>query len=125
MGVGRMKRLRLQARKLSLLALFALALQLGLSFGHTHASYFTSAAAQAASVSTTAPDADHDHDHGLAGHICDICATVALARSLLGATPPVLPVPTSFTAARHTVIAQSDAPDSPRAAFQSRAPPSI
>lgn len=118
-----MKRLRLQARKLSLLALFALALQFGLSFGHTHASYFTSAGTQIASVSPNAPDSDHDHD--IAGHICDICATVALARSLLDATPPVLPVPTSFTAARHVIIAQSDAPDSQRAAFQSRAPPSI
>jgi hypothetical protein len=120
-----MKRLRLQARKLSLLALFALALQLGLSFGHTHASFFTPVGTQTAATATHGPDADHDHDHGTAGHICDICATVALARSLLDATPPVLPVPTSFTAARHTVIAQSDAPDSQRAAFQSRAPPSI
>jgi hypothetical protein len=120
-----MKRLRLQARKLSLLALFALALQLGLSFGHTHASFFTPVGAQAAIAATHAPDADHDHDHGAAGHICDICTTVALARSLLGAAPPVLPIPTSFTAARHIIIAQSDAPDSQRAAFQSRAPPSI
>lgn len=120
-----MKRLRLQARKLSLLALFALALQFGLSFGHIHASYFTPAGVQAASISTAAPDADHDHDHDAAGHICDICATVALARSLLDATPPVLPIPTSFTAARLVSLAQSDAPDSQRAAFQSRAPPSI
>jgi len=120
-----MKRLRLQARKLSLLALFALALQLGLSFGHTHASFFAPVGAQAAVAATNAPDSDHDHDHGAAGHICDICATVALARSLLGAAPPVLPIPTSFIAARHIIIAQSDAPDSQRAAFQSRAPPSI
>ena len=118
-----MKRLRLQARKLSLLALFALALQLGLSFGHTHASFFAPVGAQTASLSTHAPDGDRDHDG--AGHICDICATVALARSLLGTTPPVLPVPTSFTDARHIVIALSDAPDSQRTAFQSRAPPSV
>jgi hypothetical protein len=118
-----MKRLRLQARKLSLLALFALALQFGLSFGHVHASDFALAGTQTAATLADTPDSDHDHN--AAGDICAICATVAMAGSLLDATPPVLPVPTSFTAARHAVIAQSDAPDSQRAAFQSRAPPSI
>lgn len=118
-----MKRLRLQARNLSLLALFALALQLGLSFGHIHASDFARPGVQTASAPANAPDGDHDHN--AAGDICAICVTVAMAGSLLDAVPPVLPVPTSFTAARHAVIAQSDAPDSQRAAFQSRAPPSI
>ena len=118
-----MKRLRLQAKKLSLLALFALALQFGLSFGHTHASYFALTGAQAASLSAHTPDGDHDHN--AAGDICAICATVAMAGSLVDATPPVLPVPTSFHAARHALLAQSDAPDPQRAAFQSRAPPSI
>jgi hypothetical protein len=118
-----MKRLRLQARKLSLLALFALALQLGLSFGHVHAGYFAPDGAQTASAPTNTPDSDHDHN--AAGDICAICATVAMAGSLVDATPPVLPVPTSFHAARHALLAQSDAPDPQRAAFQSRAPPSI
>jgi hypothetical protein len=118
-----MKRLRLQARKLSLLALFALALQLGLSFAHTHASDFARIGTPTVSAPADAPDTDHEHN--AAGDICDICATIALARSLLDATPPVLPIPASYTAARHAVMAQSDAPDAPRPAFRSRAPPSI
>lgn len=105
-----------------MLALFALALQLGLSFGHFH--HDTAIAGIAASASqsqASTPDTDHNQD----AHrdFCAICATVAMANTLIAAAPPSLPVPQTITAARTAFHLEALAPDSRHVAFRSRAPP--
>lgn len=112
--------LRSKARRLSLLALFALALQLGLSFGHIH--HGIAVAGIAASQSqASVPDTDHDqHAHR---DLCAICATMAMANSLVAAAPPSLPVPLTVTASKTAFDSEAIAGDSRRGAFRSRAPP--
>jgi hypothetical protein len=112
--------LRAKARNLSLLALFALAVQFGLSFGHTHLHHVS--AAQAAISQVSAPSSDKGH-HADGGDVCAICATVALAQTLIDSTPPVLPAPANLHSAEllGTSAAALAAPQ--RAAFQSRGPP--
>ncbi|NGX97697.1 MAG: DUF2946 domain-containing protein [Candidatus Afipia apatlaquensis] len=111
---------RSKAKRLSLLALFALALQLGLSFGHCHHDVAVAGIAASQSQAST-PDTDHDQK--VHRDLCAICATMAMANTLVAATPPSLPVPltvaTLDTAFRYEVIAG----DSRRGAFRSRAPP--
>uniref|UniRef100_Q07RS7 DUF2946 domain-containing protein n=1 Tax=Rhodopseudomonas palustris (strain BisA53) TaxID=316055 RepID=Q07RS7_RHOP5 len=113
----------------SRLALMTLLLQLVLSFGHSHP--IAEAAAPglvATSVDVTdallaasdqpAPSPD-DHDDGG----CAICATLAMAHSVLAAMPPALPLPQSGLAIQRN--AEPAAPVAARAAaaFQPRAPP--
>lgn len=114
--------LRSKAKRLSLLALFALALQLGLSFGHFH--HDTAVAGIAASASpsqASTPDTDHDQD----AHrdLCAICATVAMANTLVTTAAPSLPVPLAITTLRTGSHPEAFTADSRRAAFRSRAPP--
>lgn len=112
--------LRSKAKRLSLLALFALALQLGLSFGHTH--HDVAVAGISASVSqASAPDADHDHD--VHRDLCAICATVAMAHTLVAAAPPSLTLPLTITALQTAFDPEAIAAGSRRSAFHSRAPP--
>lgn len=117
-----MKYLRSQAKKLSLLALFALALQLGLSFGHFHHDAAVAAISGPASASqASSPDTDHDQD----AHrdLCAICATVAMANTLVAATAPTLPLPLLVATLRTASHFETIAPDPRRGAFRSRAPP--
>ena len=73
-------------------ALFALALQLGLSFGHTHANVAVAGISASGSQSqASTPDADHDQD--VHHDLCAICATIAMANTLVSSAPPSLPVP--------------------------------
>jgi hypothetical protein len=117
-----MKWLRSNARRLSLLALFALALQFGLSFGHFHADRaLAGAAAISHHASASTPDSGHDQDNP--NDFCAICATVAMANTLVDAAPPVLPVPASTSSAEVIPDPTSRVADSRRVAFQSRAPP--
>jgi hypothetical protein len=112
--------LRLKAKRLSLLALFALALQLGLSFGHTHhdvAVAGLSASAQSAST----PGTDHDQD--VHRDLCAICATMAMANTVVAAAPPALAVPRTVTALQTAFLHEAIAAYSRRGAFRSRAPP--
>lgn len=110
--------LRSKARRLSLLALFALALQLGLSFGHTH--HDIAVAGIAASQSQASVP---DHDQHAHRDLCAICATMAMANSLVAAAPPSLPVPLTVTASKTAFDSEAIAGDSRRGAFRSRAPP--
>jgi hypothetical protein len=81
-GVTGVNWLRTKAKRLSLLALFALALQLGLSFGHTHANVAVAGISASGSQSqASTPDADHDQD--VHRDLCAICATIAMASSLV------------------------------------------
>lgn len=114
--------LRTKAKKLSLLALFALALQLGLSFGHTHADVAVAGiSASTGQSQATAPDTDHDQD--VHRDLCAICATMAMASSLVASVPPSLPAPLAITAQQTAFHSTILAADSRRGAFRSRAPP--
>ena len=105
-----------------MLALFALALQLGLSFGHFH--HDTAVAGIAASASqsqASTPDADHDQD--VHRDLCAICATVAMANTLVAAAPPSLTAPLAITALQAAFHPEAIASGFRRNAFRSRAPP--
>lgn len=121
-GDSAMKYLRSKAKRLSLLALLALALQLGLSFGHCHHDIAAAAVPAAASPShTSAPDTDHDQDTHR--DLCAICASMAMAHTVVAATAPPLPAPLIFSRLETAHSSEASAPDSRRGAFQSRAPP--
>jgi hypothetical protein len=120
------------------LALLALALQFGLSFGHFHAG-----AAQAATltilsvaaqsdISVTTPGvanpsallpASHNDFDQRPGEDCAICAVIALARTVLFATPPIMLLP--LAEAFQYLVAETAFLDlNPvGVAFQPRAPP--
>ncbi len=112
---------RSKARKLSLLALFALAVQLGLSFGHIHAGTFGPVSAKTSLANISSPGTDRDPDGG--NDVCAICATVAIANTLVDAAPPVLPLPVQVRAAPVVIAALPDTAQPQRFPFQSRAPP--
>lgn len=113
--------LRLKAKRLSLLALFALALQLGLSFGHTH--HHDVAVASISASESQAPTPDTDHDRDVHRDLCAICATVAMANTLVAAAPPSLTLPLTITALQTAFDPEAIAAGSRRSAFHSRAPP--
>lgn len=119
------------------LALFAMLVQFALTFGHSH--WFAQAAplSQAAlqqtdstkSVAATgraavqkqspsSPDREHPgEDH------CAICAVVAMAGTILFATPPVLQLPQAIELLYRTTDAEFIHLKSAGTAFQPRAPP--
>src|SRR5450755_2040863 len=125
----------------SRLALFALAIQFALSFGHFHGSAAQAApaiqsAAEQSESSTSllpAPDAviqsaqqqpASDHDSGQQPNDpCAICAVMALANTLLFATPPLLLLPQAVEFLYLTTDAEFVHLNSARVAFQPRAPP--
>lgn len=114
--------LRTKAKRLSLLALFALALQLGLSFGHTHAGVaLAGVSALAGQPQASTPDTDHDQD--VHRDLCAICATMAMAKTLVAAVPPSLTMPLAVTALQAAFHYETIADDARRGAFRSRAPP--
>ena len=104
-----------------MLALFALAVQLGLSFGHTHANVAVAGISASGSQSQATPDADHDQD--VHRDLCAICATIAMASSLVASGPPSLALPLAITARQIAFDSEIFTPDSRRGAFRSRAPP--
>jgi len=135
-----MKWFRSNIKHGSRLALFALALQFALSFGHFHA--IAAQAGQAVQPDTapfelsnanglTAPDADSastqqapaNHDSGQPNDPCAICAVIALANSVLFATPPLLLLPQAVEFLYLTTDAEFVHLNSARVAFQPRAPP--
>jgi hypothetical protein len=124
----------------SRLALLALAVQLVLSFGHFHAVAAQAAPAiQSAAALTdisshglTASDAAsasgqqqaptrHDSDQPNDG--CAICAVMAMAGTVLFATPPLLLLPQAVEFLYQTTDAEFVHLSSARVAFQPRAPP--
>ena len=113
--------LRSKAKRLSLLALFALALQLGLSFGHTHNDVAVAGISASQSQAST-PNADHDHPD-VHRDLCAICATMAMAHTLVAAPLPSLTLPLTITALQTAFHPEVIADDSRRGAFRSRAPP--
>jgi hypothetical protein len=105
-----------------LLALFTLAVQLGLSFGHFHTDRaLASPSAVSDHASASKPDTGHDQDNP--NDFCAICATVAMANTLVDAAPPVLPAPANTSIAEILPDVAPRTAASRRVAFQSRAPP--
>ncbi|HXQ08369.1 MAG TPA: DUF2946 family protein [Bradyrhizobium sp.] len=137
-----MKWFRSNIKHGSRLALFALAVQFALSFGHSHGiaaqaapaiqsgpvlsdlSYATSLPAPATVNGSTQPSpSDQDSDRQPAD-TCAICAVMALANTLLFATPPpLLLLPQAVEFLYLTTDAEFVHLNSARVAFQPRAPP--
>jgi hypothetical protein len=123
-----MKWFRSNIRHGSRTALFALAIQFALSFGHFHALAAQAAPAigSGAALSVTEPaqhlpsnpDSDqHPND------ACAICAVVAMANTVLFATPPLLLLPQAVEFLYLTTDAEFVHLNTIRVAFQPRAPP--
>jgi DUF2946 family protein len=122
----------------SRLALFALAVQFALSFGHFHAVTAEAAPAiqsgpaqsepylaAADAVSPSAqpqPASNHDSDQQ-PSDACAICAVLALANTVLFATPPLLLLPQAVELLYLTTDAEFVHLNSAGFAFQPRAPP--
>ena len=132
-----MKWVRSNIKHGSRLALFALAIQFVLSFGHFHAvagqavqpvpfelshtngliaPNTVSAGAQQQSPSGNEPDRQPND-------ACAICAVMALANSVVFATPPLLLLPGAIGFLCLTTDAEFVHLNSARVAFQPRAPP--
>ncbi|MDO9294659.1 DUF2946 domain-containing protein [Bradyrhizobium sp.] len=135
-----MKWFRANIKHGALLALLALALQFGLSFGHFHAGAAQAAALAVQSVASQSDisaalatadavdpsaslPASHDDSDRHPGEDCAICAVIALARTVLFSTPPVLLLPQA-EAFRYRVTDAAFVDLNPVGiAFQPRAPP--
>ena len=121
-----MKWFRSNIRHGARLALFALLVQFALTFGHSH--WFAQATSlaqaslqQSASVekqSPAGPDREQPGDDN-----CAICALVAMAGSVVSATPPLLLLPQAVELLQLTTDAEFAHLKSAGTGFQPRAPP--
>ena len=118
------------------LALLALALQFGLSFGHFHVGAAQAAVIQPiaaqSDISSATPDAvdpqaslpgSHDDSDHHPGENCALCAIIALASTVLSATPPALRLPQAAELLYLITNPEFVHLNSARLAFQPRAPP--
>src|SRR3984893_14699492 len=135
-----MKWFRSNIKHSARLALFALAVQFALSFGHFHLLAATQATP---SVQSGLTPADAANAKGLAvagdqatqqspanpdtdqqsGDPCAICAVIAMASTVLFATPPLLLLPQAVEFLYLTTDAEFAHLKSAGASFQPRAPP--
>ena len=130
-----MKWFRSNIRHGARLAMFAMLVQFALTFGHSHwfaqaaplvQSHLTNGAKGIASIdrvaverqSPAAPDREQPGDDN-----CAICAVIALAGSVMSATPPLLLLPQAVELLYRTTDAEFVHLNSARTAFQPRAPP--
>jgi hypothetical protein len=125
---GAMRWLRSNIRGVSCLALFALALQITLSFGHIHRSNIygaNGATAISAALATTgeSPSGPSDRSSKHSDDYCAICATMSLLGNSFVAQAPHLPVPFVSHAAEQIDRVALTFIATPRASYQSRAPP--
>jgi hypothetical protein len=120
-------------------ALLAFAVQFVVSFGHCHGGAAQAAPAiQSGQVQTQSSDADRfvppdatdrqepasSHDTGQQpADGCAICAVIALANTVLFATPPLLLLPQAIEFWYQTTDAEFVHLNSARVVFQPRAPP--
>ncbi|WP_128924093.1 DUF2946 domain-containing protein [Bradyrhizobium guangxiense] len=132
-----MKWFRSNIRHGARLALFAMLVQFALTFGHSH--WFAQASPLAQSSleqadntksvsavdraavqkqSPSGPDREHPADDN-----CAICAVVAMAGTILFATPPLLQLPQAIDLLYRTTDAEFLHLKSAGTAFQPRAPP--
>ena len=103
------------------LALLALVVQFAVSFGHFHAIAAPATPAAAQSASAPSP-AGHEPDQQT-NDTCEICAVIALAQTMLFATPPLLVLPQAIELSCPPTDAGFADLNSVRVAFQPRAPP--
>ncbi|MFB6451501.1 DUF2946 family protein [Bradyrhizobium tunisiense] len=136
-----MKWFRSNIRHGTRLALFAMLVQFALTFGHSH--WFAQAAPLAQSslqqtdgakdsgkdVAATDRTAVHkqlpsspDREHPAEDN-CAICAIIAMAGTIISATPPVLLLPQAIELLHRTTDAEFSHLKSAGTAFQPRAPP--
>jgi len=135
-----MKWFRSNIKHGSRLALLALATQLAISFGHFHGTTAQAAPAiKSCPVQSDASCANHQpaqaavstqrqpassHDSGQQpSDPCAICAVIALANTIMFATPPLLLLPQAIEFLHQTTDAEFVHLNSARVAFQPRAPP--
>jgi hypothetical protein len=130
-----MKWLRSNIKGGSRLALFALAVQFALSLGHFHQGAAQAApavhsglanglsAADAAGEDAQQQPASNQDSDQQPGDACAICAVLALANTMLLATPPLLLLPQAVEILYLTTDAEFVHLNSARVAFQPRAPP--
>ena len=142
-----MRWFRSKVRLGSRLALFALAIQFALSFGHFHGSIARAAPAsigaepsepcEAAPFAVSHPDSfagysadavrpkpgSGEDPAGQPSDDCAICAVMALANTVLFATPPLLLLPQAVQFLYLTTDAEFVHLNSASVAFQPRAPP--
>ncbi|MBR0959151.1 DUF2946 family protein [Bradyrhizobium japonicum] len=133
-----MKWFRSKVRHGARLALFAMLVQFALTFGHSH--WFAQAAPLAQSAaqhaegsangvaatgdaavqkqSPSSPDREHSREDS-----CAICAIIAMAGTIISATPPVLLLPQAIELLHRTTDAEFLHLKSAGTAFQPRAPP--
>ena len=120
------------------LALFGLFVQFALSFGHFHAlaapptgvthsalpaAALPDAAQFAATSQATPQQAPGKQHHDQIPDACAICAVVAMASTVLFASPPILLLPEAIEFLQHTTDAEFIHLKSVGNAFQPRAPP--
>jgi hypothetical protein len=111
------------------LALFALAVQFVLSFGHFHgiaaeaASAIGSPATSNAAYQWSQPSPLDPDQHQPSYNSCDICGVIALANAALSPAPPLLVPPAATTFLYLKADSGFVHSNSPRGAFQPRAPP--
>jgi hypothetical protein len=136
-----MRWFRSNTKRVSRVALFALAIQFALSFGHFHgiaaqsafagqsdlaqfdsrpANKFTAQTAESLSAPQPASDQGSGENPG---DVCAICAVMAMANTVLFATPPAVPLPQAEDFSHMVTIAEFVRVVSVRVAFQPRAPP--
>ncbi|WP_454650252.1 DUF2946 family protein [Bradyrhizobium liaoningense] len=132
-----MKWFRSKVRHGARLALFAMLVQFALTFGHSH--WFAQAAPLAQSSlqqtdgfkgvaaidraavqkqSPAGPDREHQGEDN-----CAICTIIAMAGTVVSATPPVLLLPQAIELLHRTLDAEFVHLKSAGTAFQPRAPP--
>jgi Protein of unknown function (DUF2946) len=126
-----MKWFRSNIRHGARLALFALLVQFALSFGHVHGFGAQAAAAtqsvlsadHASNSKAKPPSAPSKHDSDQTMDICAICAVMAMAGTVLFATPPILLLPDAVEILQQITDAEFAHLKSAGTAFQPRAPP--
>jgi hypothetical protein len=130
-----MKWFRSNIRHGARLALLALVVQLALTFGHSHwfaqAAPVVHASADSRGQAAVATDGQAAHQQSPANQDrdqqgddnCAICAVIALASTVLSATPPLLLFPEAVEILHVTADAEFAHLKSAGTAFQPRAPP--
>jgi hypothetical protein len=119
--------IRTHVRGAARLALVALALQLVVAFGHVHVGKLPrvsgASAAVAAAVGDLAKKPGTPGQQNPDDDFCAICASIALAGSLVVPATPALELPLTV---ERVWLRQADAREAlrfPRLSFQARAPP--